>query len=111
MVLGCGEIPGEEFLDAVDGVLGDPLEHATEIELRIQSVELGCSQQRVDGGGAVTAGIGSTEQEVLPAQGYGAQCPFCRRVIHLDASIVEVARERTPARQRIANRRSRIRLA
>ena len=111
MVLGRVEIPGEEFLDAVDGVIGDLFEHAAEIELRIQPVELGGSQQRVDGGGAVPAGIGSTEQEVLPAQSHNAQSPFCRRVIHLVASIVEVAGERTPARQRIANRRSRIRLA
>ena len=58
--MGSGEVPGQEFLDAVDGVLGDLFEHASEIELRIKPVELGCSQQRVDGGGAVTAGIGTT---------------------------------------------------
>ena len=98
MVLGCGEIPGEEFLEAVDGVLGDPLEHATEIELRIKPIELGCPQQRVDGGGTVAAGIGTAEQKVLSSQSHNTQCPLGRRVVHLDASIVEVAGERTPAR-------------
>ena len=111
ILLGRGEIPGREFLDAVDGVISDPIEHAAEIEFRIQPVELGCPQQRVDGCGAVTAGIGTAGQEVFPIQSHSAQSPFGRRVVHLDLPIVEVARERTPARQRIANRRSRVGLA
>src|SRR5579875_921596 len=111
MVLKRGEIPGQELVDAVDGMIGDLFEHASEIEFWIQPVELGRSQQRVDRGSAVTTGIGSTEQEVLPAQSHNTQSPLGRRVVHLDLSIVEVARERTPARQRIANRRSRVGLA
>ena len=78
MVLKRGEIPGQELLNAVDGVIGDLSQQRAEIELWIKPVELGCPQQRVDSGGAVPAGIGSTEQEVLPAQGYGAQCPLGR---------------------------------
>lgn len=76
MVLPRGEIPGQELLDAVDGVIGDLFEQATEIELRTEPVELGRAEQRVDGGGAVTAGIGSAEKEVLPSQSHDAQSPF-----------------------------------
>ena len=93
-------------MDAVDGVIGDLFEHAAEIELRIKPVELGRSQQRVDRGGAVTAGIGSAEQEILPAEGYGAQSPLGRRVVYFGPAIVEVACTRPPARQRIATRAS-----
>jgi hypothetical protein len=71
MILWRGELPGQKFVDAVDWVIGDLLEHAAETELWIQPVDLGRSQLRVDGGSAVTAGIGSTKQEVLPGQGYG----------------------------------------
>ena len=78
MVLGCGEIPGQELVDAVDGVLGDLFEHATEIKLRIKPVELGCPQQRVDSGGAVPAGIGTAEQKVLSSQSHNTQCPLGR---------------------------------
>ena len=98
-------------MDAIDRVIGDLFEHAAEIKFRIKPIELGCSQQGIDGGCTLATGIGSTEQKILPAQSYGAQSPLGGRVVHFNPAVVEVARERTPARQRIANRRSRVGLA
>ena len=48
-----GDIPGQELLDAVDGVVGDLSEDSTEIERRIESVEFGRADQAVEGCGAL----------------------------------------------------------
>ena len=58
IVLKCSDIPGQQLLDAVDRVIGDLFEHAAEVEFRIESVQLGCSQQRIDGSGTFSAGVG-----------------------------------------------------
>ena len=55
------EVPGQQLLDAVDGVIGDLFEYAAEVDLRIEPVKLGCSEQRIDRGCADAAGIRSTE--------------------------------------------------
>ena len=67
IVLKCGDIPGQQLLDTVDGVIGDLFEHAAELKFRIEPIELGCSEQRIDRGCMLATCIGSTEQEVLPA--------------------------------------------
>lgn len=102
IVLRCGEIPWHQLMDAVDRVIGDLFEHAAEIKFRIKPIELSCSEQRVDRGCAVATCIGSTEQEVLPAQGDSTQSPLGGRVVYFDPAVVEIARER------IANRCSHI---
>jgi len=43
IVLRCGDIPRQQIVDAVDGVIGDLFEHAAEIKFRIKPIELGCS--------------------------------------------------------------------
>ncbi len=48
IVLRCGDIPGQQFLDAIDRVIGDLFEYAAEIDLRIKPVELGCSCRAPD---------------------------------------------------------------
>jgi hypothetical protein len=42
-------------------VIGDLFEYAAEVDLRIEPVKLGCSEQRIDRGCADAAGIRSTE--------------------------------------------------
>lgn len=44
-----GEVPWQQISDPADGVVGDAFEHLMEIEFRIETVELGVSEQRVDG--------------------------------------------------------------
>ena len=60
ILMNC-EVPGQQLLDAVDGVIGDLFEYAAEVDLRIEPVKLGCSEQRIDRGCADAAGIRSTE--------------------------------------------------
>jgi hypothetical protein len=56
-----GHVPGQQIGDTADGVIGDLFEYAAEVDLRIEPVELGCSEQRIDRGCADAAGIRSTE--------------------------------------------------
>jgi hypothetical protein len=56
-----GQIPGQQIGDTADGVIGDLFEYAAEVDLRIEPVKLGCSEQRIDRGCADAAGIRSTE--------------------------------------------------
>jgi hypothetical protein len=37
------DVPGQQFSDAVDGVINDSVEDMAKIELGVESVELGCS--------------------------------------------------------------------
>jgi hypothetical protein len=57
----------------------------------------------VDGGCALAATVGSTEEMVLAAQSDGAERPLSGGVVDLDAALIDVSCERTPARERLAN--------
>src|ERR1035437_2344895 len=54
---GQREVPGQEFVDPADGVVGDAFKDVLEIDLWVEPVELGRAEQRVDGGGAFTTGV------------------------------------------------------
>jgi len=62
---GLGEVPGQEFFDAADGMVSDLGQHGAEIVLRIEAVQLGRSDQAVHGGGTHSSAIGASEQIVL----------------------------------------------
>src|ERR1700730_5320623 len=98
------EVPGEEFVDPVDRVLGDAGQDLAELAFGIESIEFRRSDQRVDGGRSLPPGVRATEKVVLASEGDGAKRPFCRRVVDLQQSIVDVAGERTPVRERIEDR-------
>ena len=75
-----------------------------QVRLGIDAVELGGADQRVDRRGALAAGVGAGEQLVLPSERDRAQGSLGGVVVDLDAAVVAVARQRRPARQRIADR-------
>jgi hypothetical protein len=52
-------VPGQEFGNTPGGVVGDTGEHVGEVVLRVETVELGAFDQRVDRSGAAAAGIGA----------------------------------------------------
>ena len=79
------------------GMIGDPRQDGAKVEFRIESVELGRSDQAVHGGGTLAAAVGSGKQEVLPSKSDGTQRPFGGAVVDLQQAIVGVAREGTPA--------------
>ncbi len=86
-----------QFIDAVDGVTGNQGENVVEIEFRIEAVELGRTEQRVDRRGPLAARVRSGKEVILSSQGDHAQSPFCRVVIDLELTVLYGARERTPA--------------
>ena len=108
---GEGEVPWQQISDPADGMVGDAFEHQMEIEFRIETVELGASEQRVDGGGAFSAGVGSAEEVVLSSERDDAQRAFGGVVVDLEMAVVDIAGECLPARSGVADRRSRIGLA
>jgi hypothetical protein len=86
-------------------MLCDPRQDVSEVKLRIQAVELGASDERVDGRGSHPARIGAGEQVIAPAESDGAQGAFRAGVVDLDQPIIDVARKGTPSREGIADGR------
>ena len=59
------QVPGQEILDVADGMICDLSQHGAEIEFRIDAVELGRADERVESGGALTSRIGAGEEVIL----------------------------------------------
>jgi len=55
------------------GVVGDADENVGEVEPRVEAVELGGFDQRVHGGGTMTAGAGTGEKIILATDRHTAQ--------------------------------------
>ena len=62
------------MVDAIDRVIGDTANHFAQVGFGIEAVELSGFDERIDCGGAYTAGVGSCEQIVLAAQGERSDC-------------------------------------
>src|SRR5690606_15353899 len=105
------EIPWKQLINAVYGMLGDPGKHLAQISHGLHAVERSAAEQAIDGRRTMAARIRSGEQEVLAAQGNDAQGAFGGIVIDLDAPVINVAGERRPTPQRIADGPSQRRLA
>ena len=57
-----GEVPRQQLLDAVDGMIGDAFEHVAQIEFWIKAIQLGCAQESIDRSRAFSAGIRTGEE-------------------------------------------------
>ena len=90
VLLGERQVPGQEVVDLADGVVGDALEDMLEIDLWIESVELGGAEQRVNGCCAFTTVVRTRKQEVFPSQGDDAQRAFGGVVVDLELSILDI---------------------
>jgi hypothetical protein len=66
-------VPGSEFVDTVDGLVGEGREHVAQVGFGIDAVEFGGADQAVDRGGTFAASVRAREQVVLATQGPGAQ--------------------------------------
>jgi len=96
--LECGsEIPGKQILDLADRIIGDPCEHGAELEFRIESVELGATDQGVHGSGTFAAAVRTGKQAVLAAESDSTQRAFGGAVVDFQHAIFGVACEGTPA--------------
>ena len=58
-------VPGQQFADAIHGMVSNAREHIAQVGFGIEAVEFGRSDQAIDSGGALAAGIGATKQVVL----------------------------------------------
>jgi len=63
--LGGVEVPGQQFVDPVDRVLGDPREHFAQVGLRVEPAQRGGADQTVHRRRPPPAGIRSCEEKVL----------------------------------------------
>src|SRR5690606_7281822 len=106
----AGDIPRQELGNTVDRMLGDAAEHVSKVRLRIDPVELGGTDERVDRCSPLATGIGSRKQVILTAERDGSKCALRRVVVDLDAPVVAIAQERRPARERIPDRSGKLRL-
>ena len=61
------DFPGQELFDAVDWMFGDGCQDRAQIKRRIDSVQLGSADKRIERCGPLPAGVGSHEEVILPA--------------------------------------------
>ena len=81
-------------------MVGNSCQHLAQIALRIEPVELGRPHEAVDRRRAFAARVRAHDEVVLAPQADAPQCALGGIVVDLDAAIVEVARQRSPPRQR-----------
>lgn len=80
-------------------MISDACEDIGEPGLRIDIIELGGLDQRVDDGGTLPAAVGTAEQPRLAAERDAAERALGGIVRQADAAVVEEPRERVPALQ------------
>ena len=85
-------------------MIGDALEHGAQVRLRIHAVQFRRADQAVDARGTLAAGVRTTKEIVLPAKCHRPQRALGGVVIDFDTPIRDVARQRGPAREHIADR-------
>lgn len=83
-------------------MVGDAGEHVGKVMLRVEAVELGTFNQRIDRGGAAATGIGAGKQIIFTANGDAAQGTLGGIVVECQAAIVEAAHQCSPARPHVA---------
>ena len=89
----------------------DARDHVGEPRFRLDAVEPGGSHERVERGGPLASGIGTTEQPILSSDSCRPDLVFCGVVADFEPAVVEVARERMPPRAGIADGAGEIALA
>jgi hypothetical protein len=89
-------------------MVGDLRQHTMQPRFGDNPLQLGCADQRVDGGGTFAAAVGASEQVVAPADGDATQRALGCRVVDLDDAVVAVAQECRPQVQGVQDGRRRI---
>ena len=84
--------------------LGHAVEDIPEVGIGLDVIEFGGSDERGDHGPAVTTSIGSGEEMVLAAERDRSNGTLNGIVVELDATVIEEAAKRRPARKGVADR-------
>ena len=95
-------MPRQQVGDLPSGMVGDTGENVGEVELRVEAVKLGGFDQRVHGGGTVTAGIGTDEEIILTTDCDTAQRALGGIVVKSQSSVVEATAECEAATAHVA---------
>jgi hypothetical protein len=66
-------VPGQQFVDPFDRVLGDAFQYVGQIGLRVQVVDFGRTPQAVNRSGLFSAGVGTGKQVIFAT--YSALSP------------------------------------
>lgn len=86
---GGDQVPGQEFVDPVDRVLGDASEELAQVGLWVEAIELGGADEAVERRGTLAASVGSSEEII-----------FLQRATALNArSAAELSISMRPSRQ------------
>src|SRR5579862_181716 len=86
-----GDVPRQQLVDAVDWMLGDPLEHMAQVEIGIHPIEQRRTDQAIDVSGALAPGIGAGKQVVASAEDQRSDRTLSAIVVDLDATVVAIA--------------------
>src|SRR5438128_1054347 len=84
-------------------MIGNARENIGQIGLWLDAVHFAGLDDGVYAGGALSVGVGATEEVILASQDRRFHGAFRSVVRHLKAAIGDVAAQPLPARQRIAN--------
>ncbi len=67
------EVPWQEFSDAADWVFRDMAKNVAQVSFRVEAVELGRADERIERGGAFPAAVRSGEEVVFASERDDAQ--------------------------------------
>src|SRR5579859_3305987 len=104
------QTPRQQLVDSVDGMLGDTLEHRTQIHIRFDAIQACRADQAVDDRRTLSTAVRTSEQIVAPAENQRPDRSLRGVVIYLDAPVFTVAHQRRPIPQRIPDRLAKARL-
>jgi hypothetical protein len=76
----------------------------TQVEVRIEPAQAAGADQTVEPRGRLATGVGASEQVVTTSEHQRADRALGGVVIDLDGTILDIAGERRPARQRVLDR-------
>ena len=91
------DVPGKEFLDTVDRVIGDPFENVLQIALRVDAIQFTTLDKTVNDRDALAAAVGAEEEIITPPDAYTADRAVSGSVVDLELSVFGVAAELSPA--------------
>ena len=83
--------------------VGHAVKDVLEVGVGLTIVELGCGDQRADGGPAAGAAVGACEQVILSAQGDRPNGALDGVGVELDPAILKVEAESLPSDQGVAD--------
>ena len=90
-------IPGQQFVDPLDRMIGDAGDDIAEIGFRIEAVELGRFDEGVHRRGAFAAAVGTGEQPVFASQSQRPDGALGGVVADVEPAVGRITGQRVPS--------------